>query len=381
MPLSQQDLYEKAVEFIHQYFEENNLSGIELRLQEIKQEIVQTGTYSLLSSELTYGAKLAWRNSNRCIGRLFWKTLKIRDARHLQTEDEVFEDLMNHLEYAYSNGKIKSVISVYSNSETLTFRIWNKQIIRYSGYLQEDGSIVGDPDSVEFTKICLDLGWQSPGTPFDVLPVVIQKNQEKPRWFTIPDQLTFQVDLEHPNYPELNDLKWKWYAVPVISDMRLEIGGQSFSAAPFNGWYMLTEIAVRNLGDAQRYNFLPKIATILGFDTSVSKSLWKDKAILVLMEMVLGSFQKSGITLVDHHAASDQFLEFCRIEEEKGRLVQAEWSWVVPPTAGSTTGVFHREWSNIVKSPNFFYQKPSWLIKYKPESLESRCPYSFIKQE
>ena len=34
----------------------------------------------------------------------------------------------------------------------------------------------------------------------------------------------------------------KWYGVPMISDMRLEIGGISYTAAPFNGWYMGTEI-------------------------------------------------------------------------------------------------------------------------------------------
>lgn len=41
------------------------------RLDEIAKEIDRTGTYTLTTDELTEGAKLAWRNSNRCIGRLF----------------------------------------------------------------------------------------------------------------------------------------------------------------------------------------------------------------------------------------------------------------------------------------------------------------------
>ena len=40
--------------------------------------------------------------------------------------------------------------------------------------------------------------------------------------------------------------------------MMLEIGGLEFTACPFNGWYMETEIG-RDLGDLNRYNKLPVI--------------------------------------------------------------------------------------------------------------------------
>jgi len=33
------------------------------------------------------------------------------------------------------------------------FRVWNSQLIRYAGYKQEDGSILGDPSNVEFTEV------------------------------------------------------------------------------------------------------------------------------------------------------------------------------------------------------------------------------------
>jgi hypothetical protein len=33
------------------------------------------------------------------------------------------------------------------------FRVWNQQFIRYAGYKQEDGSIVGDPANVELTEV------------------------------------------------------------------------------------------------------------------------------------------------------------------------------------------------------------------------------------
>lgn len=33
------------------------------------------------------------------------------------------------------------------------FRVWNSQLIRYAGYKQPDGSILGDPANVEFTEV------------------------------------------------------------------------------------------------------------------------------------------------------------------------------------------------------------------------------------
>lgn len=48
----------------------------------------------------------------------------------------------------------------------------------------------------------------------------------------------------------------RWYALPAVSNMLLEIGGLEFPAAPFSGWYMSTEIGTRNLCDPHRYNIL-----------------------------------------------------------------------------------------------------------------------------
>lgn len=48
----------------------------------------------------------------------------------------------------------------------------------------------------------------------------------------------------------------RWYALPAVSNMLLEIGGLEFPAAPFSGWYMSTEIGMRNLCDPHRYNIL-----------------------------------------------------------------------------------------------------------------------------
>lgn len=57
-------------------------------------------------------------------------------------------------------------------------------------------------------------------------------------------------------YEWFKELDLKWYALPAVANMLLEVGGLEFTACPFNGWYMGTEIGVRDFCDAQRYNIL-----------------------------------------------------------------------------------------------------------------------------
>ena len=46
-------------------------------------------------------------------------------------------------------------------------------ILRYAGYAEHDGGMVGDPANVEFTDVAISLGWKPPArrTSFDLLPL------------------------------------------------------------------------------------------------------------------------------------------------------------------------------------------------------------------
>lgn len=57
-------------------------------------------------------------------------------------------------------------------------------------------------------------------------------------------------------YPSLADLGLRWFCVPAVSGMKFDCGGLEFTACPFSGWYMSTEIACRDLCDKQRYNLV-----------------------------------------------------------------------------------------------------------------------------
>jgi nitric-oxide synthase len=171
-----------------------------------------------------------------------------------------------------------------------------------------------------------------------------------------------EVSISHPNYEWFSDLGLQWYAVPIISDMRLEIGGLQYTAAPFNGWYMGTEIGSRNFGDVDRYDMLPTVADQLGLDTSTDRTLWKDEALAVLNQAVIHSFEEHGVRIVDHHNAAEQFKRFEQEERNAGREVTGDRSWLLPPNASSTMDIFENTYENEASTPNFFYREdPPYL--------------------
>lgn len=345
---------QKAYDFLTLYCRElnNEPAFFTERWMQIESQIENEGTYTLTDEELDYGSKVAWRNSNKCIGRLFWQTMHVHDYRRLIEPEEIVKALVHHIQYATNGGKIKPTISIFHPS----VRIWNHQLLRYAGY-ERDGTIIGDSDSLAFTKICEELGWKGAGTSFDLLPLVVQIGGAPPFWTEIPKEIVLEVPISHPENDQFTELELKWYAVPIISSMKLEIGGIEFPAAPFNGWYMGTEIGARNLADEHRYNQLPKVAELFELNQQSASSLWKDRALVELNLAVLHSFKTAGVSIVDHHTAAVQFRQFEQQEQKQGRDVTGMWSWLIPPLSPAATHVFHKPYNNQTKSPNFFYQK------------------------
>lgn len=367
------DLRAKAKAFLEQYYTETALDGLATRWDAVMQSIAATGSYAHTLDELTFGAKVAWRNSNRCVGRLYWKTLKVHDMRHLTAPDDIAQALIDHIDYATNDGKIRSTITVFKPlQEGRSIRIWNHQLIRYAGYRQPDGRTIGDPSEAEFTEVVKRLGWRGEGTAYDVLPLVVQVDGHAPQWYDLPRDRVLEVPVSHPRL-DFSALNLRWYGVPIISGMALEIGGLVYTAAPFNGFYMVNEVASRNFGDADRLDMLPAVARLMGLDPTQRHTFWKDRALVELNEAVLHSYAQAGVTMIDHHTAAEQFMEFDRMERAKGRTVTADWAWITPPMSGSTTRVFHHEWSNEVRSPNYFYQPSPWREGAPPAA--SQCPF------
>ena len=373
-----QAIYREARAYCQLFHQEHGTPQLsQERLNEIQAELARTGRYWHTADELVYGARVAWRNSTRCIGRLHWKSLNVRDLRHLSSAEAIFEALVEHLRMGTNGGKIRPLMSVFAPQlpHHPGIRIWNPQLIRYAGYRLPDGSILGDPANEELTAVMRGLGWKGgKGTAFDILPLVIQMPEQRPRLFELPREAILEVPLSHPDYAWFADFGLKWHALPVISNMRLEIGGISYGAAPFNGWYMGTEIGARNFGDEGRYHMLPAIAEAMGLNVRSNRSLWKDRALVELNIAVLHSFASHGVTMVDHHTASHQLVVHEACENKAGRMMPADWSWIVPPLSGSATPVFHCPYTDVTFTPNLFYQPMPWRADPQ-ESLEKQASY------
>ncbi|KAK3612606.1 hypothetical protein CHS0354_042115 [Potamilus streckersoni] len=372
---SKTELIDQAKDFIDQYYADmkrQNKADHEKRWMDILTAIENTSTYELTIDELTFGARTAWRNAPRCIGRIQWSKLQVFDARHFTTARGMFEAICNHIKYGTNNGNIRSAITIFPprTCERKEFRVWNSQLLSYAGYKQPDGTVIGDPINAEFTELCQKLGWRGKNGKFDILPLVLQANGHDPELFEIPPNLVLEVNLKHPKFPWFAELGLKWYALPAVSNMLFDCGGLEFTASPFNGWYMGTEIGARDLCDPHRYNILETIAEKMELDTSKSSSLWKDQALVEVNVAVLYSYQAMGVTITDHHAASESFMKHIENEQRLRGGCPADWVWIVPPMSGSLVPVFRQEMLLYKLKPSYEYQEVPWktYVWYKDKT-------------
>ncbi|XP_055513563.1 nitric oxide synthase 2b, inducible [Leucoraja erinacea] len=360
-----QEILPQALDFINQYYQSFKSPKTEehlARLEQVTKSITDTGTYDLTLEELTFSAKQAWRNAPRCIGRIQWSNLQLFDARNCTTAKEMFEHICTHLKYASNDGNLRSTITVFPQRSDgkHDFRVWNSQLVKYAGYQLPDGSIIGDPAGVAFTQLCINMGWTPRYGRFDVLPLVLQANGQDPELFEIPPEVTLEVEIEHPTYEWFKEMGLRWYALPAVANMLLEVGGLEFPGCPFNGWYMSSEIGVRDFCDVQRYNVLEEVGKKMGLETNKLSSLWKDKALVEINIAVIHSFQKQNVTIMDHHTASQSFMKHLENEFRLRGGCPGDWVWLVPPISGSITKVFHQELLNYILSPFYYYQIDAW---------------------
>ena len=358
--------------FLEQFHAETNPAyPLRRRLRRVRAEIERTGTYVHTGAEVEFGAKVAWRNAARCIGRLYWHGLHVRDRRAVHTPSAVADECAAHLRACTRGGRIRSTITVFAPDRPGQPgpRIVNDQLVRYAGHRTSSGAIRGDGGQVELTEHALALGWQPPEPPgrFDVLPLLISAGgAAAPEVHELPRNAVLEVPLVHPEFAWFADLRLRWHAVPAISNMPLSIGGITYPAAPFNGWYLGTEIGARNLADAQRYDLLPVVADGMGLDRGSERTLWRDRAVIELVRAVQHSFDVAGVTMSDHHEEARRFLKHVAKEERAGRGCPADWSWIVPPISGALTPVFHRYYDEPDPTTRPAYLPPTDTLRGHP---------------
>lgn len=109
------ELLAAAERFIALSHDENPETGaVADRMRQVRAEVAQHGTYRHTAAELAFAARVAWRNSSRCIGRLYWHALRVRDRRQVTAADQVAAEGMTHLREATNGGRIRPLSTVFA---------------------------------------------------------------------------------------------------------------------------------------------------------------------------------------------------------------------------------------------------------------------------
>ncbi len=195
-------LLASAEKFITMFHGENRAGPPDLRLRQVRREIATAGTYWHTPDELEFGARVAWRNSSRCIGRLYWRSLRVRDRRDVTAACDIAAESVAHLQEATNGGRIRPVITVFAPDapDQPGPRIVNSQLVRYAGYEADHGGVTGDPANTGITRLARDLGWPGgrPAGRFDILPLLVREAGAPVTLHELPADAVLEVTIGHP---------------------------------------------------------------------------------------------------------------------------------------------------------------------------------------
>ncbi|KAL8787058.1 MAG: hypothetical protein Q9213_002400 [Squamulea squamosa] len=318
------------------------------------------GNWYQTHTELEFGIRRAWRNARKCIMRSHCEELRLCDLRDIMSSAGMAGELIRNMSEAFNGGNVLPTVFVFPprQIDSRGPMIWNHQILEFAGYEMEDGSVLGDPNSVILTKSILELGWKPPihKSRWDLLPLVVMADGDIPAMVEIPPELSVLVDIRHPRFSaEFERLDLKWVAFPALTRLGFDIGGVQYTAAPFIGWFMDAEIGVRDLADAFRYNALPDIAQALGLVDTETEGIeglddlpeYERLSVLSRAQQELNyavhwSYQQAKVSMSDTLTAS---MKWCRYDDDfkakNGFRLPADPYWLAPPQ-GSIVPLWHR---------------------------------------
>ena len=133
--------------------------------------------------------------------------------------------------------------------------------------------------------------------------------------------------------PGLEKMNLKWYALPAVSAMSLEIGGLIHTCTV--QWLHVNRNWSKDFTDQDRYNLIEDIAASMGITNMSNRELWKDK-VQNDNRAILHSFEQDGVRMMDHHTLSEWFLKFERMRKKDERCMQNGHGLKLPIGASAT---------------------------------------------
>jgi nitric-oxide synthase len=274
----------------------------DVRAAEALDELDRSGTYRLASTELSHGLRQAWRAAPRCRHGVFdrltqveWDELERADFSGAKLTTDLVAGVIGYfVRCATNRGRVTPRIVVFppDGPDGPTLRIWNDQLIGYAAERQPDGQVLGDPTQLTLTAALRRLGWCERIGSQTVLPIAFRIGRSAPELISLSRNDVLQVPLQHPEYPWIAELEFKWHALPAISGMVAIIGGLVHPVL-IAGWHEAGEI----LNDLRRFGIWAVAAERLGLSTRDRRR--SQRIDLVMLEAVLYSFQEAGVMIED----------------------------------------------------------------------------------
>ncbi len=302
-------LIDSAEQFLTLFHQENNLGSPDHRIRQVRREIEFSGSYWHTPAELVFGARVAWRNSSRCIGRLYWRSLRVRDRREISSAADIAAESVTHLRDGDQRRPDPAADHRVRAGRAGPARAADRQLAAHPvrglrngrrGRRRGPGQRRPHPAGPR-----AGLAGRPPARPVRH-PAAARAGGGCTGHHCTRYPATRCWRSASSTRSTAGSPTSGCAGTPCRSSasMYLDIGGVCYPAAPFNGWYMGTEIGSRDLGDTGRYDQLPVIAPRMGLSTATDRTLWKDKALTELNLAVLHSFDAAGVTITDHHTES-----------------------------------------------------------------------------
>ena len=283
--------------------------------------------------------------------------LALCDLRHVTTSRGMVHTILNGMIKAFNRGRVLPTCFVFP--PRLPGKrgpmVWNAQILQFAGYREPDGSILGDPASVELTEAFIEFDWKPPlmRSRWDMLPLIAMADGDSPYMAELPPELRRTVAITHPRFErEFEEMDLRWVMAPALSRQGFDIGGNQYTGSPFIGWFMDAEIGVRNLADTFRYNVLPELADLRRLSDEPEtpfEDLPEYMSLVALSRAqaelnfaVYYSFLKAHVMMIDTMTSSIKYQNYdLERQEIEGVRLPADPYWLAPPQ-GSIVPIWHQ---------------------------------------
>ncbi|KAF1990629.1 hypothetical protein K402DRAFT_410120 [Aulographum hederae CBS 113979] len=373
------EIQQEAVDFLRECRDQNVITSDVILDKRIREALVQISNTAVVGpitdrdgnvsdglaggswyqhpAELEYGLRASWRNARRCIMRSEHEHLALCDLRRVRSSREMARTIVKGMQQAFNRGHILPTAFVFpprlpGNRGPM---VWNHQILAFAGYRQEDGSVLGDPASVEITENMIEFGWKPPmnKTRWDILPLITMAENDAPYMMELPLEFKRTVQITHPRYEEeFRTLDLRWVLAPALSRLGFDIGGNQYTATPFIGWFMDAEIGIRNLADSFRYNVLPDVVEALRLSPEPETPLEDLPEYMHLVALsraqaelnfaVYYSYLHDHVMMIDTLSSSLEYQNFDEDRrDEVGYRLPADPYWIAPPQ-GSIVPIWHK---------------------------------------